>query len=135
MSEVTKRPDDLVQAITGIMKSAVDPEFGNRFVDLLMQIQELDLREYGVKDGEDISIEVPIVFFSRSGEGPRLLKVASIGGEVAVMGEDEKKMFTKNRLYMKLRKSERENEYLRGREADLEEALDQTNYYENENEQ
>lgn len=131
-----KRPEDLVQHVTGIMKSAADPDFANRFVELLQQVSEVNVTDYGVREGEDLSIEVPLVFFARAlaGGGNGHLKLASIGGEHCVMTEEEKKLYTKNRLHMLVHKERNRAIWLETEVERLETALEQSNYYDNENE-
>lgn len=129
-----KRPEDLVQHVTGIMKSAADPEFANRFVELLQQIASVNVADFGVREGEDLTIEVPLVFFARSiaGGGDGHLKLASIGGEHCVMTEEEKQHFTKNRLHMLVHKERNRGDWLETEVGRLETALEESGYYDHE---
>lgn len=130
----TKTLDDATQHVVGIMKSAIDPEFGNRFVDLLAQVGDINLSDYGLKENQDATIEVPLVFFCRSvaGGGDGKMHVASIGGELSTMDDEAKALFSKNRLYMRMRNFELQNAALLGRIEELETALESTDYYDND---
>lgn len=136
MNEQTqpKRPDDLVETVTGIMKSATDPGSEEKLVELTKQVMAEDVRNYGVKDHEDLTIEVPLVFYARSvlGGGDGKLMLASVGGEFSVMDMATKQAFSKSRLYMNWQKAENKAKFLETEVERLEKALAETSYYDHD---
>ena len=84
--------DKLKQFVRGVMKTACDPYFGNTFHSLLKQIEEVDVRDFGIDDNQNLVIEVPISFFASRTTGYRL-KFASLGGFDGVLNEADTKTY------------------------------------------
>lgn len=131
MAEENKRPEDLVAHVTGIIKAATDAGFTDPLSEVLQQIAETSVADFAVHDNEDLTIEIPLVFYARAktGGGDGHLKLASVGGEHAVMEEAERDCFTKNRLFMQKLKAENKATYLEGEVQRLEDALETTDFY------
>lgn len=120
--------DNLVQFVRGIMRTATENDWQhNKFSDLLEQIAEVDVREYGVEDNENVTIDIPMSFFASKSTGYKL-KLAAIAGSGVALNDADTRRYQLGLLVLRLKHEKERNTNLELRatvaEDQYEEALE-----------
>lgn len=111
-NDAIKTIDTLPDYVRGYVQSACDPSFANPFHDIINKIENIELEDFGIREDESVTIEVPITFFARAGKGSRL-KMVSLGGYLDLLSEQDFLRFNMGRLIHENRLKQQEIEMLR----------------------